>query len=546
MQGFTFSEKSKLISNRVQKTLSFLDSHEHPELKTLGKELKVFWDEHQKQPKLTIAFIGQYNAGKSTIIKALTGDFSIKIAASICTDKTTEYQWDDVLLIDTPGVYAGRQDHDQITLEKIAKSDLLVFVVSNELFNPCGGQFFRRVANDMQRVGQMVLIINKMECESGEKEDLLSSINEVIEPYHHQDFYSCFIDADLYLKHLTTGNEKKIKRSNFQDFINSLQILIEKNKLTAKLITPLHQVANCLEKACNLLSTDNPLVANILEILRRKAVLVSASQTRSKNIIYGCLNELEHMIIMQGENIAVLVDGYHSEEEIDAKIIKIDRQIDSEITQILSSAITAIKEEINSLENSLKDLGHSALGKYIEKEIEIEFNISSKVKIELDKEIDISGYLKTLSGAFKGAGEFASKATRDIVYNAGTKLGVKFKPWGAYKLADTIKGFGPVIVGLGFALDLYTSQQEEAKREKEEIKLRNARQEIRQKYRKCAEDIKKAYQAQFDEAISFYQLELENIESSQQEIRQKSTQQKSAFDQANFYLQETKKEIASF
>lgn len=32
-------------------------------------------------------------------------------------------------------------------------------------------------------------------------------------------------------------------------FLNSLQILIDKNKLTAKLITPLHKLVDLLEKA---------------------------------------------------------------------------------------------------------------------------------------------------------------------------------------------------------------------------------------------------------------------------------------------------------
>lgn len=39
-----------------------------------------------------------------------------------------------------------------------------------------------------------------------------------------------------------------IEESNFNDFLNSLQILIDKNKLTAKLITPLHKLVDLLEK----------------------------------------------------------------------------------------------------------------------------------------------------------------------------------------------------------------------------------------------------------------------------------------------------------
>lgn len=106
----------------------------------------------------------------------------------------------DVVLLDTPGIYAGKTDHDEITLDRISKSDLLVFVIPNELFNPQGGAFFSKVANEMQRVGQILLVINKMSRESGSKEELSKNILQVIQPYHLNDFYTCFIDADSYLK----------------------------------------------------------------------------------------------------------------------------------------------------------------------------------------------------------------------------------------------------------------------------------------------------------------------------------------------------------
>ncbi len=116
------------------------------EIKELATDFNKFWAEYKQQTKLTIAFIGQYNAGKSTLIKTLTGDPTVRISAEICTDQVTEYPWQDVLLLDSPGIYAGKTDHDEITLDRISKCDLLVFVVPNELFNPQGGAFFKKVA----------------------------------------------------------------------------------------------------------------------------------------------------------------------------------------------------------------------------------------------------------------------------------------------------------------------------------------------------------------------------------------------------------------
>ncbi|MBQ9630168.1 MAG: 50S ribosome-binding GTPase [Treponema sp.] len=80
------------------------------------------------EEKLKIAFVGQHNAGKSTIISALTGNRQIKISNNVETDAPADYAWEGVLLIDTPGLYAGKkEEHDALSLQKIKESDLLVF-----------------------------------------------------------------------------------------------------------------------------------------------------------------------------------------------------------------------------------------------------------------------------------------------------------------------------------------------------------------------------------------------------------------------------------
>lgn len=52
--------------------------------KQLYQELK-----QHRQSFLTVAFVGQYSSGKSTLISALTARRDIKIDADIATDKTT-------------------------------------------------------------------------------------------------------------------------------------------------------------------------------------------------------------------------------------------------------------------------------------------------------------------------------------------------------------------------------------------------------------------------------------------------------------------------
>lgn len=549
MSNFQFKQQSKRVDGLVQSSLQIIDSCPEPEIQNLLKDFNQFWNEYQNQPKLTIAFIGQYNAGKSTLIKALTGDSTVRISAEICTDEVSEYSWKDVLVVDTPGIYAGRTDHDSLTLEKISRSDLLVFVVPNELFNPQGGDFFKKVANDMQRVGQMVLVINKMSRETGEPETLLSSVLQVIEPYHYNDFNTCFIDADSYLQaRYETDEEEKtflVGESNFDEFLNALQKLIERNELSAKLVTPLHKAVDLLEKSYNLLATNDQLTRDLLELLRRKENILRASQIRSINIYRSILRELEHEIVMVGEQVASKVNGHHNQEEIETEIDHCGQKIDQLERQKITEIRSSIETELRSLETKLQNLEGSILGKNIEKEIEIELQHKKEQRNYDLNRPGSSTYLKAAPEILNGVGKFASQASRDIVYSVGKSLGVKFKPWGAFKGAKFIRGLGPVFAGLGFALDIFMSKKEEEDEMSFEQKLRKVRVDIRKGYRDLALDIKNNHEVTISSELQFYDEELKDIESQKEQLRSSDETQKKVVDQINQQIKQLKQEISN-
>ena len=75
---------------------------------------------------LQIVFAGQYSAGKSSILKVMTGREDIEIGPDITTQQVQRLDWNDIRVIDTPGVHTEiRPDHDEITYEAISKADLL-------------------------------------------------------------------------------------------------------------------------------------------------------------------------------------------------------------------------------------------------------------------------------------------------------------------------------------------------------------------------------------------------------------------------------------
>lgn len=548
MSNFQFNLKSKKVNQLCQQTIDILETRTEDKITELVDDFQDFWQKYQHQKKLSIAFIGQYNAGKSTLIKALTGDESVRISAEICTDKVTEYAWQDVLLLDTPGIYAGNEQHNSITLERISKCDLLVFVVPNELFNPQGAEFFRKVANQMQRVGQMVLVVNKMSRESGSTQDLLLTIAQVIEPFDPQQFYTCFIDADSYLK---SQDPKYIKyqqslqtKSDFNAFLNSIQKLIQKNELSAKLVTPLHRAVDTLEKSLNCLSTNDEKTRNLLEMSRREKIIIQASQTSARNAYRSELAKLKHEVIMLGEKIASMIDGHHTEEEIKVEIEKVTQEITTLSEKTIGKIQAVLEEELTNLQKKLEDLQNSQLGKTIDREIVIDLVDGKRISDpNIPDEFGQSILEKKGGEILQEIGNLSSKVSRKLVYKTGKFLGFKFKPFAAIKAAKFIRGLGPVIAGVGVLFDVAMTAKEEKEYEEYQRQLRNARNQVREDFRKVAEEMVEEYELNIEEAINFYDKALNDIENNQQELRNFDQSKQEILTQIENKRQEIKQEI---
>ena len=95
----SFSSRTETIYKRLIAVYNKFQKSE------TADKLSTDYDELSKEEKITVAFVGQYSSGKSTIIKALTGEKDILIDADIATGAVTPYEWGgSFLLVDTPGL----------------------------------------------------------------------------------------------------------------------------------------------------------------------------------------------------------------------------------------------------------------------------------------------------------------------------------------------------------------------------------------------------------------------------------------------------------
>jgi len=84
-----------------------------------------------EKPKIMVA--GIYSAGKSTLINILCRKNVAEVSARPQTDKISEYNYNDYILVDSPGVDAPIE-HEKITDEYVSKCHVLLFVISTGAF----------------------------------------------------------------------------------------------------------------------------------------------------------------------------------------------------------------------------------------------------------------------------------------------------------------------------------------------------------------------------------------------------------------------------
>ena len=216
-----FNNLTLELDRIIQKTFSLLGEFEKiGVLELLTSKL----DTNKETTELKIAFVGQYNAGKSSIISALTGRRDIKIDSNVATDFSCDYNWNNVKITDTPGILAGKvEKHDDVTKEALSRTDLIVYVLTSQLFDDVIFENFIDLAYNQKLKDKMLIAINKMSMEKGNIDILKKNYKESIitvfkERGYDFNFEVVFIDASDYMEGVDENEEDLIELSNFSNF----------------------------------------------------------------------------------------------------------------------------------------------------------------------------------------------------------------------------------------------------------------------------------------------------------------------------------------
>lgn len=522
----------------------------------LIKSLKEFLAEHGEESILVedesnsvrVAFVGPYSAGKSSIVKMLTGIEDIQIGADITTQEVTAYSWNGIEIVDTPGIHTElRPDHDELSYREIAEADIVVFVITNELFDSHLAKHFRKLAIDKDKASEMLLVVNKMgnTSEGNTKEQqeiLLEELRKVLIPYTPEQLQTSFLDAKSFLQSESMRGtnpglaEILLNRSGYETFIDMLNRFVAEKGIMSKLTTKLYSIEHFLEKRIEELEPlmeDADLSAFEESLLQQRHLLIEARGRISQEVkdIYSIA--ASHIKNVGLETADLMTDGCNK-EEVEKGINEAIKSSKDIIEQSENEALKKLEERLNELGIKFEDIEKSEFSqklkdKLVDKYDELPVNVQNAL-VNAGPQFQKAGQFIAGKAFAPGAqngmklANFSGSSAHQLVLKAGHKVGYKFKPWQAIKITKGVAVAGEALNVFGIGLDVFMQIKDDKDQERVRAYLQLSRQNIRGQFNAAANGLEN-YSQQFvkEKVEDLLASSIEDIDKKLQLVRDTKT-----------------------
>ena len=522
-----WTQKSELLLKKVKGVLEQL-GYQESSLPTTVFDV---------EKPISIVFVGQYSAGKSTIIKALTGIQDIETGEGIKTLETRSYDWKGIEVVDTPGINTTiRPDHDEISYRAIARADMLVYVVTEELFDDYVGQNFRKLLLEKDKAAEMILIVNKMADFGNNAENRLIKLKDmekVTTPYSPSDLRTVFVDAESYIDSLSEEDpdiaaELK-ERSNYDQLVETLNTFVADKGISSRLTTVLYKLFEILQGAIQHFqsSTGDDDVDAVEEHMLRERHIISQTSWRIESAVRAIYESAASEIREKGRSIAN--DIYECSDELAAEAIieKAYSDVNAISARCEKDVVAKIEELATDCQTQLDDFYNS--------------DFSNALRFRLDTRKDggnaiINQILKTdwmaqgsrqlianttgANAAANGLKAFSGSNAHEWVLNIGHYFGHSFKPWEAVKWVKKINIAGKALGVFGVVFSWGMQAKEDIDEERRNREIRENREKLRAGFNDAANGLVMHYNNAMNDLLDEnYRKRIEEIDNKVLDIR---------------------------
>lgn len=425
--------------------------------------------------KLKIVLVGGFSEGKTSIAAAWLGRLdkkTMKISEQESSNEVSVYEISDspVKLIDTPGLFGFKEqtNADSLAIEKykditrkhVSEAHIVLYVMNPK--NPIKESHadeLQWLLRDLNLLPRTVFVLSRFdEVADVEDEDdyqdnlkikqqnIIDRLKEVIQLTANEEKNISIIAVSA--NPFNLGTEKWLQEENEFKKLSHIGLLqaattgiMEKNGGLPAVIY----------------ETQKSVISDVIgkqmpTILEKNKKLISETQIleNSQRRLKDNLSELGTSIVEAKRNLRRKIESYFS---------RLIMQISGCSPETLQDfVVREIGEEgciINSKIQQYFDEAHSGVS------VEIK-------RIDTQLTGELNHYNSTMASLGKQGIHFAVKnvkVTNTMIINGRNflKLPIKFKPWGAVKLA---KGLNMGLAGLGFALEMWDLHKQEEAQEK--------------------------------------------------------------------------------
>ena len=320
-----------------------------------------------------VVFAGQYSAGKSSILKAMTGRDDIAIGAGMTTQMTHDYDWNGIAVVDTPGVHTNlRPDHDAVAYEAISGADLLVFVTTNELFDSHLAAHFRKLAIERDKAHEMLLVVNKMRrCSGGNTpsaQDIVrEDLRKVLAPFTPEQLRTSFVDAEAALESAgERGSDVSgilMKKSGLTLFLATLNDFVREKGLAGRYTTVLYSIEQALHEALAAESTGDTDADALKELLLQQRRTLVETQARIPISVESLVQETVGQIRGDGRELADLIHGNSDSKEIEHGLQAAQARLQARADNLANSVQDSIERQMVSLGERIQQIAEGELAR---------------------------------------------------------------------------------------------------------------------------------------------------------------------------------------
>lgn len=436
-------------------------------VKELSENLEVLNKKRKSVNYFTISFLGRTKAGKSTLHSIITkeGDEAIGVGKVRTTRYNRVYNWENLRIIDTPGIGAPNGQSDvQIAESIVDESDLICYLVTNDAIQETEFKFLSEIKKKNKPVIILLNVKENIENKSRRKIFLkdplkwrnrkdnksiqghVERINEYVKKYYHNNFYKVIPVMMLAAKLSETETDEAVKKqlykaSNIDEFLQSIKESVFENGF--------------LRKSQNIIDGSNVRLSSIYKML-----------SEQKNTLDEIINKLKKEQTIFSSFIDKNKSKYHQYcESIISKNIGLMRKLSKEFA--INHYDLSEKKASVEWEKQLKNRGYS---KTLNKDLEYQFNsIQEELKTQLQERLDsIQLFFNNISFEIKSVSTFNTKS---LITISGSVIGVV----GSIMILAS-NPIGWLVAGAGIVVGLlsYFADSKETKRQKAQAKIEDS------------------------------------------------------------------------